>query len=170
MIVAMSIAGVVFALAWPWCWQVAGVAVFGQRASEASSSLAYARRTFGADARRAVRLVAPPEARCSAADVTLDVVTAAPGARERVRYAFDSQRGVLWRKAPSTYLVERVVRCRFTFFGADGREIAAGPGGELAPDEVARVSRVRLELDVRVGGDGVRDATCDVCLRVPQGS
>jgi type II secretory pathway pseudopilin PulG len=165
LVISLSICALVLASAWPWCWRVSGVAAASQRRTQVASALAYAQRTFCADVRRASSIAAPPEAECSVTKVTLEMLDPLTGVRERVTYAYDPTRHVVWRKAPGTYLVERVDACRFLFYDAGGAEIAAPAGEPLAAGLVADVRRIRLVVSVDPTNAAVEEWPCDASLR-----
>jgi prepilin-type N-terminal cleavage/methylation domain-containing protein len=162
--IAVALAGIVFASAWPWCWNVTAATTASEHRGQAMSSLAYALRVLGADVRRSRHLAGAPAAGCTATSLSLDLGDAASGGVEQVTYRYDPQRGVIWRKAPGTYLVEQVTACRFSYFDAVGNEVPVAAGATLGAADSDRVVRIRLEVSVRLGSTVVTRA-CDVSMR-----
>ena len=80
---------------------------------------------------------------------------------ETVTIVWDASRRVVWRKAPGTYLADRVDAFSVCYFHADGTRLLADDF--VAGDWAASVARVSVSLRTR-DGDGTAAATLDAVL------
>lgn len=165
LLVAVCLASLVLMGAWPWCWGMVRESSAASQRAEAESSLAFVGRLFSSEVRRAVGLAEGTGLGCGESSVSLLLRDAVTDRTEVVTYRYDSARGVLWRKSPSSYVAERVRACAFSYFGVDGRQIVPPHGGVLATGDLACVSAISLGVLI-ASGDGVCERTWVTALRV----
>lgn len=166
LLVATTVAGVVLAAAWAWCWSLCGACRMGVEGADATSTIAAVRRLSSAELGESLGLVACPTAPCSARGLAFVVPSADAAGTDLVTYGYDGARKVLWRKSPSSHLAEGVDLFSVVYLDARGCALPLDAGGVLPADELPLARCVELTLDVSSGGRTAR-ATWRVCLPCP---
>jgi hypothetical protein len=148
LLVATCVAATALGAAWPWVWN-AGVAAHAQAArAQADTSAAFALRIIREDLAQATAVLAPVEGR--APGTALYLRHDHPGEpSETVAIVWDASRRVVWRKAPGTYLADRVDAFSVCYFHADGAQLLSGDFA--ASSWTASVARVSVSLRTRDG-------------------
>ena len=147
LLVSTVLAGLMLAMAWPWCWQVGGRWRADATAADASSTVATVRRVTLAEVSSAVALIRTPDTGCGGSSLAF-VVPAEAGATTIVTYVWDERRGVLWRKAPGSHLAEAVTGFSVKYYDDEGRSLRLDATGYLADAELTRVRLVRFTLAI----------------------
>ena len=157
LLVAVTLAGVVSCAGWAWCWSTTGACARSRDRLEASSSLAFVRRLTTAELHAAACLVNTPSCSCTAHSLVCAVPASDGRSLQLVSYAWDEHRGVVWRKASGSHLVEGATR--FDVVYADDACVPAqcGPDGRLTASGLISVRRVEFALTVAVGGQTVTE-------------
>lgn len=166
LLIAASLTATLLAASWSWVWTTASAARRVDAAAQHATGQGFAARMVRADLARCVRLGLPDEGVCGPARVTLVCRDPLTGADELVVVAWDAQRGVLWRKAPGSYLAEGVGSCLIGYFTRDGDELVP-VNGVLSLTARRSVARVRVEW--RAAGDDAPLNVVDGVLPVPGG-
>ena len=157
LLVATCVAATALGAAWPWVWNTGVTARVQVQRAQADTSAAFALRVIRDDLAQATAVLAPREAR--APETTLCLRHDHPGEpSETVTIVWDASRKVVWRKAPGTYLADRVDAFSVRYFHADGTQLMSGDFAE--GDWAASVARVHVNLRTR-DGDGTATATLD---------
>ena len=155
LLVAVALAGVVTCAGWSWCWSVSRSCANARDRLEALSSIGFVRRLTTRELSAATGLLDTPS--CSCTNSSLGFVVPTPDARGRqvVTYGWNAGRGVVWRKASGSHLVEGATRFEVGYADQAGHGLACGSDGRL--DEAARnaVRTVELTLTVVVGRQAV---------------
>jgi len=149
LLVGAAIAGVVLAAAWGWLWAIGSTVARRDDGVQAGSLAAAITRGLTRDIGLATEVLRPEDGRDPAGCLLLAQDTP-DEAGEKVLIAWDAARGVVWRKAPGTYLSDHVTRFAVSYMTADGRRIDAS---DVTVDEWPAVRLVRIEITVRVGGE-----------------
>jgi hypothetical protein len=148
LLVATCVAATALGAAWPWVWN-AGVTAHAQTArAQSDTSAAFALRIIRDDLAQATAVLAPVEGR--APGTALYLRHDHPGEpSETVAIVWDASRRVVWRKAPGTYLADRVDAFSVCYFHADGTQLLSGDFA--ASSWAASVARVSVSLCTRDG-------------------
>jgi prepilin-type N-terminal cleavage/methylation domain-containing protein len=163
LLVATAVACVVLTAAWAWCWALCGCCRVGVESADAASTVAATRRLTTAELGESLGLVSAPSAPCSATALAFVVPSTDGAGTDLVTYGYDTARGVLWRKSPSSHLAEAVTSFQVSYLDALGRVVPPAPGGMLTPDQLALVRCVEFAITTRSGAHN-EHATWRVCL------
>lgn len=155
-LVALVVAAILLTSAWAWLWSVVGASHRYESRAAASADLAYAERLMTRELRAAVSLAPASAEGCSTSALSLTLRTPGASAEDTVSYVWDQRRAVVWRKTPSTYVVEHVSLFRITYFDYSGTAIVPVDGGRLSDSQAATVARMLFELCLTQGSTNVR--------------
>lgn len=158
LMIAVAIGGVVLAAGWAWCWSTTGACARVGNRADAATSIAFVRRLTSIEVGGAVRLVDVPDCGCGDHSVTVALSTIDARSLQLVSYAWDSRRGVVWRKASGSHLTEGAREFAVTYYDGDGEVVLVPSAGRLTGDGLAVVRQVGFRLSVAVGGQVVSDA------------
>jgi len=149
LLVATSVAASALGAAWPWVWNSGAAARAMVARAQAKTSASFAARIIDDDVAKATALLTPADGR--APGTSLYLRHDHPGEPpETVAIVWDPARKVLWRKAPGTYLADRVEAFAVRYFHSDGTELV---GADFAAGEwVASVARLSVTVRTRDGG------------------
>lgn len=153
LLLAAAIAGAMLTAAWSWCWSLRQTTVRANAAGEARSGVAFARRFTEAELRQAAAVVSSDDEPSSRLGIAFALPDAADGSSTVVAYRFDAGRGVVWRKAPGSYLADGVVGFAVRYYDVAGEEVAPDDTGRLSSATAAGVRRVVLSLEIIEGGE-----------------
>jgi len=155
LLVAVALAGVVTCAGWSWCWSVSRSCANARDRLEALSSIGFVRRLTTRELSAATRLLNTPSCSCTNNGLAFAVPTPDGRGLQEVTYGWNAARGIVWRKASGSHLVEGATRFDVCYADQAGRGLACGSDGRL--DEAARpaVRTVELTLTVVVGRQAV---------------
>jgi hypothetical protein len=163
LMVALAITATLLAAGWCWLIDVQCCALHGATVAEACTSGAFARRLMVCELRRSTGLTTAGVG-CGRHALTFVVPAKDVPQPEIVSYVWDESRRVLWRKAPGSYLQERVSGFSVQLWDQDGRLLDPEADGVFADSALVAAARVRLS--VTADGAGKPEvATVDVALR-----
>jgi len=157
LLVAVALAGVVSCAGWAWCWSSTGVCARSGDRLDAQSSLAFVRRITTAELHVASCLVNSPSCSCTGHSIVCAVPAADGRSLQLVSYVWDEHRGVVWRKASGSHLVEGAIRFDVAYRDDANGNIVCGPDGRLTTAGLAAVRRVDFALTVIVGTQTVTE-------------
>jgi len=161
LLAAVSVSTVVLGAAWPWLWAAGGTARRVDGRAQAATAAAFAARSLATDVELSVALLQPPVGRSP--DDCVCLLHRHPGeVPETVLVVWDRVRGVLWRKAPGTYLADHVESFLLEYFGADGLTLVQADFDD--PDWPSSVARLRITICVSNPG-GTASAIREIALR-----
>ena len=164
LLVAVSVAGVVLAAGWGWCWTATTSCARGADLCDARSSLSFVERLTTAELRSAICLVQAPDVACTSRSVGFVVPSDDGLTMDVVTYVWDPGREVLWRKASGSHLAEGVAGFAIAYYAAGDRLLPLGAGAALAPADLAAVRRVSIDARVTCGRESAA-ASWQVRLR-----
>jgi Prokaryotic N-terminal methylation motif len=166
LMVALAITATLLAAGWCWLLNVQRCALHGATAAQACTSGAFARRLMACELRRSTGL-STAGAGCGRHALTFVVPAKEVSQSGVVSYVWDESRRVLWRKAPGSYLQERVSDFSVELWDQDGRPLDPEADGVFTDSALVAAARVRLS--VTADGAGRPEAvTVDVALRESQ--
>jgi len=151
LLIAVTLAGVVSCAGWAWCWSSTGVCARSRDRLEASSSLAFVRRLATTELHGAACLLNTPSCSCTGHSLVCAVPASDGRSLQLVSYAWDEHRGVVWRKAPGSHLVEGATRFDVAYSDDANHPVACGSDGRLTVTGLASVRCVEFTLTVAVG-------------------
>jgi hypothetical protein len=160
LLVATVIATVTLCSAWAWLWNAGDAGSATVDRTRAATAAAFAARCISDDLEASFALKDPPPA--YGPGRALELTHLHPDSvPESVLIVWDPTRHVLWRKAPGTYLADRVTRFVVKYYDEGGRVLS--PADLESPAWPSRVARVAVEVVVAVGSESVQ-AVGDVTL------
>jgi prepilin-type N-terminal cleavage/methylation domain-containing protein len=160
LLVATAVAGVTLCSMWGWLWSAEAAGSASVDRARAETAAAFAARCVADDLRSATTLLQPPSAYTPGR--ALSVLHQHPdGVPEVVLIVWDPSRNVLWRKAPGTYLADKVKDFAVSYLDCDGNLLS--PEDSQTPGCSSTVARVHVDIVVSAGRS-VGAAACDVAL------
>lgn len=148
LLIATTVATVVLAAGWAWCWSLSGSCAAGSARLDAGSSLAFVQRLSTGELGQCDGLVTASDAGCSATSIAFIVPSGEGPTTELITYVWDPGRRVLWRKSPGSHLAEGVDDFAIAYFDYQGHELPVATGGGLTGAELPLVRRVKLSAVV----------------------
>lgn len=160
LLIAISVAMVALAAAWPWLWSAVSAARDTQARCDAATAAAYAARAVADDVALATGLLAPPAGVPASRSIRLEHRHPDQGLEE-ILIVWDPGRQVLWRKTSASYLADHVTAFSVEYLDAGGALIE--PSAVSSSGWPTAVRRLRLRMTV-AAGDQQSSVECDALV------